>query len=93
MWLVHMGSGEEGWHVCQEGQREPCNLLVFVKQGGLWVTKYWHSTETRIRAKNYAEEQEDERVMRQSGFFLNCTDASSVRNLERELTTMDLRSQ
>ncbi len=70
MWLIHKATGEEGWHICQANQREPCNLLVFLKVGGSWKTELWKSEETRIRAKNNAEEVADEIRIRESGFSL-----------------------
>jgi hypothetical protein len=60
MWLIHRITKEEGWHICQENQTEPCNLLVFVKEEGFWRMKLWKSEETYIRAKNYSEQMKDE---------------------------------
>jgi hypothetical protein len=68
MWLINIATDEEGYHICQENQKEPCDLLVFVQNGGLWKVKLWKSTETRIRANNYEEEQKDIRTMRDTGF-------------------------
>ena len=68
MWLIHTNTGEEGWHVCQTNQQEPCELLVFVKVGGAWVAKRWRSTDTKIRTQNYKEEQHDAAEMRRTGF-------------------------
>lgn len=70
MWLIHNTTKEEGWYICQVHQREPCKLLIFVKEGGIWRMKLWESDETEIRAKNYAEEREDDYQMKQSGFLL-----------------------
>jgi hypothetical protein len=56
MWLVHNLTGEQGWHICQENQSEPCELAVFVKEGGAWKMKLWPSQQTSIRAKNYHED-------------------------------------
>lgn len=73
MWLVHNTSDEEGWHIPQENQREPCSLLVYVEEGGIWRTKLWMSNETRIRPKNHAEEIKDDYDMIQRGFRLGFT--------------------
>ena len=70
MWLIQKETGEKGWHICQENQREPCALLVFVKDGGIWRTKLWNSKETTICPKNHKEEVEDSYAMRNSGFSL-----------------------
>jgi hypothetical protein len=70
MWLINTTTEEEGWHICQGSQKEPCDLLVFVKEGGIWRTKLWRSEETCIRAKNHEEESLDSLVMLQSGFLL-----------------------
>jgi hypothetical protein len=70
MWLVHRLTEEEGWHITQENQKEPCPLLVFVRTGSAWKTKYWMSDETRICAKNHSEEIRDNYAMIQSGFTL-----------------------
>jgi hypothetical protein len=59
MWLIHNHTGEEGWHICQENQREPCDLAVFVKDGGAWKMKLWPSRQTSIRAKNYNQQVQD----------------------------------
>ena len=59
MWLIHNITGEEGWHICQENQQEPCDLAVFVKDGGAWNMKLWPSQQTRIRAKNFDEQVYD----------------------------------
>ena len=59
MWLIHNVTCEEGWHICQENQREPCDLAVFVKDGSAWKMKLWPSQQTRIRAKNFDEQVED----------------------------------
>lgn len=73
MWLVH-SSGEEGWHISQTGQQEPCDQLVFVRTGGAntnaWKVKLWKNTETRVRAKNHEEERADLAAMRSAGFLL-----------------------
>ncbi len=73
MWLVHNISGEEGWHIPQENQREPCPLLVYVEEEGIWRTKLWMTNETRIRPKNHAEEVKDDYDMIQRGFLLGFT--------------------
>ena len=70
MWLVH-SSGEEGWHISQANQQEPCDLLVFVRTNtNCWKVKLWKNTETRIRAKNREEEHADVAVMHDAGFLL-----------------------
>jgi hypothetical protein len=73
MWLVNLLTNEEGWHIPQIYQKEPSPLLVFIKDGNIWKTKLWTSTETRIRAKNRAEETKDDYDMIQSGFTLGFT--------------------
>ncbi len=71
MWLVHTPTGEEGWHISQVGQKEPCDLLVFVRTSETgWKTKLWKNTDTRIRAKNREEELADAAVMRDAKFPL-----------------------
>lgn len=59
MWLVHNVTGEEGWHICQENQRGPCNFAVFVKDGGAWRLKMWPPQQVHIRAKTHAEHLQD----------------------------------
>ena len=68
MWLIHKKTAEEGWHYCQKNQKEPCNLLVFVKEGGLWRIKFWFSSETMIKAKTFKEELEDRNAMNKIKF-------------------------
>ena len=63
MWLIHNLSGEQGWHICQENQREPCRLAVFVKEGGAWKMKLWPSQDTTVRAKNCNEDMDDQRAI------------------------------
>ena len=81
MWLVHTLTGEEGWHICQENQRHPCRVLVFLKEGGAWKTSLWNSQDTRIRASTYSEERRDALAMRESGFLLGSLPARSNRNV------------
>jgi hypothetical protein len=70
MWLINNITGEEGWHICQLYSKQDSSLLVFVKEGGIWRTKLWNNQDTRIRAKNHAEEVRDDYAMIQSGFFI-----------------------
>jgi hypothetical protein len=64
MWLIHNLTGEQGWHICQENQKEPCSLAVFVKEGNAWRMKLWPSQQTSIRAKNFNEQVKDDLAMR-----------------------------
>jgi hypothetical protein len=70
MWLRHLTTEEEGWHICQENQREPCDLLVFVKEGGAWRVKLWKSADTEIRAESHKEEMKDAEAMKSLGLPL-----------------------
>ncbi len=70
MWHVHLLTNEEGWHIPQLHSHQDSPLLVFVQDGGIWKTKYWMSNETRICAKNHAEEIKDNYDMIQRGWKL-----------------------
>ena len=80
MWLVHTSTNEEGWHIPQVYLQDPNPLLVFVHDGGVWKTKYWMSNETRIRAKNHAEEIQDNYDMVQRGWKLGFTESQLTQN-------------
>lgn len=69
MWLINTKTGEEGWHICQIHQKEPCNLLVFVKEVGIWRIKYWYSLDIEIRPTTYKEDVDDYKKMKKLGFF------------------------
>jgi hypothetical protein len=67
MWIIHNLTGEQGWHICQENQKEPCGLAVFVKDsvtGNAWKLKLWPSQQTSILAKNCDKDMDDQMAMR-----------------------------
>jgi hypothetical protein len=70
MWLINKVTGEVGWHICQENQKQVADLLVFVKEGGAWRTKLWASSHTSMRAKTHSETLKDDLEMKAAGFKL-----------------------
>jgi hypothetical protein len=70
MWLVNVETNEEGWYSRQLDQKEPCEYLVFVKDGGCWRTKLWDSSKTKLRAKDDNEAMNDNKHMISIGFFI-----------------------
>jgi hypothetical protein len=69
MWLVNLETNEEGWHSKQLDQKEPCDYLVFVKDGGCWKTKLWDCRKIKLRAKDHDEAMNDVENMKSIGFL------------------------
>ncbi len=70
MWLVYKETGVQGWHICQQNIKQNAELLVFVRDGGVWRTAMWPANRVAIRPKNYAEEKVDDADMLRQGFWM-----------------------
>lgn len=70
MWHINTVTGEEGWHICQLHMKQGSDIMVFVREGGIWRIKFWKYKDIRIRAENHAEEVRDNYAMIQSGFHI-----------------------